>query len=95
MTDIHARLGAIEERNLRVTYDKAWETSWVRRGLIAGITYACAFILLNILGHDEAWKHAFVPVMGYLLSTLSLPAVKKIWIAQQEKQKGQSHVTIH
>ena len=87
MQDIEERLDAIEERNLRVSYDKAWETSWVRRGLIAGITYVCAFILLNILGHDGAWKHALVPVMGYLLSTFSLPPLKKMWIERKWKRK--------
>ena len=80
------RLEAVEQRNARVEFDKAWETSWIRRGLIAGITYICAIILLNILGHDGAWKHAFVPVMGYLLSTLTLPAAKKAWL--ERKRKG-------
>jgi len=80
MSNLEERLAAIEERNARVQTDKGWETSWTRRGLIAAITYICAIILLNILGHDGAWKHAFVPVMGYLLSTLTLPRVKKMWL---------------
>jgi hypothetical protein len=95
MPDIEQRLNAIEERNARVSADKAWETSWLRRGLIAGITYICAVILLNILGHDGAWKHALVPVMGYLLSTFSLPPIKKMWIERKMKDKGTSNVTIH
>jgi hypothetical protein len=96
MMDADARLSAIEERNMRVTHDKAWETSWVRRGLIMTITYMCAFILLNVLGHDGAWKHALVPVMGYLLSTLSLPPIKKIWLKRQiQKQESLKHVTVH
>ena len=80
MTDIEARIKIIEDRNLRVQADKAWEVSWFRRGLIAAVTYVCAFILLNIIGHEGAWKHAFVPVVGYILSTLSLPPIKAIWI---------------
>lgn len=94
MANVEDRLRAIEERNARVTHDKAWETSWARRGLISGTIYIFGFILLNILGHEGAWKHALVPVMGYLLSTLSLPAAKKIWIARQEKKKVRN-VTIH
>jgi len=86
MPDLEERIKVIEDRNNRVTYEKSWETSWARRGLIAGITYICAFILLNIVGHDGAWKHAFVPVMGYILSTLSLPPIKKIWIEHKMKQ---------
>jgi hypothetical protein len=77
---VAARLIAVEQRNSRVEADKAWETSWLRRGLIATITYGCAVILLTILGHQEAWLHATVPVMGYLLSTLSLLFAKRLWL---------------
>lgn len=87
MPSIENRLSAIEERNARVEADKGWETSWTRRCFVVAITYICAFILLNILGHDEAWQHAFVPVMGYVISTLSLPAVKAFWIHQLSKGK--------
>jgi hypothetical protein len=80
---IEERVAAIEERNNRVSNDKAWETSWVRRGLVAGVTYIFAFILLNILGHEGAWKHALVPVMGYLVSTFSLPPLKEFWIKRR------------
>jgi hypothetical protein len=87
MSDLEERIRIIEERNSRVGLDKAWEVSYVRRGLISGITYMCAVILLNVLGHEDAWKHATVPVMGYLLSTFSLPPIKKLWIEQRTKQK--------
>lgn len=90
------RLAAIEQRNQRVQADKAWETSWVRRGLIAAVTYLCGIILLSLLGHDGAWRHASVPVMGYLLSTLSLPPVKRIWMKRIfANAKETDNVTIH
>jgi hypothetical protein len=85
MLDLEERLHIIEARNTRVEYDKAWETSFIRRSLIAGITYGCSVILLSVMGHDGVLKHALVPVMGYLLSTFSLPPIKKLWI---EKQKA-------
>jgi hypothetical protein len=85
MPSVEERLEAVDRRNVRVESDKAWETSWTRRGLIAGITYLCAFILLNIVGHEGAWKHAFVPALGYLLSTLTLPTAKKIWLERRAK----------
>lgn len=84
MHDFSARLDAIEARNARVGADKAWETSWTRRGFIAGITYVCVAVLLTLLGHDGVFKHALVPVLGYLLSTLSLPLVKNLWLKQQK-----------
>ncbi len=88
MSDFETRLKAIEDRNLRVEADKGWETSWARRGTIAFITYICAIILLTILGHDGVWKHALVPAMGYVLSTLSLPFVKVWWQGQQNKDQS-------
>ncbi len=83
--DFSTRLEAIEARNRRVADDKAWETSWLRRGAIAGITYVCAIVLLTLLGHDAALLHALVPVMGYLLSTLSLPYIKSLWLKHHHK----------
>jgi preprotein translocase subunit SecF len=82
---VEDQLSAMTARNLRVEADKAWKTSWLRRGLIASITYVCAIVLLTMLGHDDVLKHALVPVMGYLLSTLSLPFVKAFWLKQQNR----------
>ncbi len=85
MPEIEDQLTTIRERNARVEADKAWEVSWLRRGLIAFVTYVCAVILLMILGHDGAFEHALVPVVGYLVSTLSLSPIKKIWIERRLK----------
>lgn len=71
---------ALLERNRRVEADKAWETSGLRRGIIAVITYVIVGFYLNILKVEHAWLHAFVPAGAYLLSTLSLVYVKRIWI---------------
>ncbi len=96
MRELEDRIRAIEERNDRVGSDKAWEVSWLRRGLIAGMTYVCGVILLIILGHEGALKHALVPVMGYLLSTFSLPTIKKLWLEKYFSQKKSvKNVTIH
>jgi len=39
MNDIEKRLNALEQRNKRVELDKAWETSWIRKGIIVILTY--------------------------------------------------------
>lgn len=79
-TTIEQRLEAIEQRNRAVTDDKAWETSWVRRGAIALITYVCACILFVwVLPAPNWYLAACVPVMGYLLSTLGLPWVRRFY----------------
>lgn len=73
-------LAAIKARNARVERDKAWETSWVRRGFIMGITYIIAASYMHVSGLGNALLGACVPVGGYLLSTLSLPVIKKLWV---------------
>jgi hypothetical protein len=78
--DIESRLAAIEARNARVDQDKAWETSITRRISIAVITYGVASgIFLFMLPSPNWYLAALVPVVGYLLSTLALPFLKKTW----------------
>lgn len=77
---LEERISAIESRNARVAVDKAWETSLTRKISIAGITYICASILfVYIIPTTEWYLAAFVPVMGYTLSTLGLPQIRKVW----------------
>jgi hypothetical protein len=74
------RISAIESRNQQVALDKAWERSFTRRLTIAAITYAttsCLFIW--VIPQDNWYIAAFVPTTGYILSTLSLPWLKKSW----------------
>jgi hypothetical protein len=85
--DLVARIVLIEARNQRVTIDKAWETSWTRRGVIAGLTYASVALLLAALNHPHVFTHSFIPVAGYLLSTLSLPFIKQVWSRRCQAHK--------
>lgn len=80
-------LKLIQERNARVEIDKAWETSKTRRGMIAGITYLVAGFYMSSLGANLPWLNAFIPVGGYLLSTLSLPKIKEIWLERLNGEK--------
>lgn len=70
----------IKERNKRVEKDKAWETSMVRKIFIALLTYlvvVCySFLIKNV---DNVFLSSLVPVIGFLLSTLSLRLIRKIW----------------
>lgn len=74
------KLEQIEDRNKRVELDKAWETSKVRRACIAFITYIIASCFMYRIGVSDPMINALVPTGGYLLSTLSLSFIKKIWI---------------
>jgi hypothetical protein len=69
----------IKARNKKVETDKAWETSWTRRIFIALATYFIAAFWLVLINDTSVWLKAFVPAGGYILSTLSLPFIKKWW----------------
>ena len=69
----------IKERNKRVEIDKAWEVSFTRRTFISVVTYVFAAWWLYIISEPNFYLKALVPVIGYLLSTLSLPVIKKYW----------------
>ncbi len=79
---MEAELEKINERNRRVENDKAWETSVTRRSVIAGITYSIAALFMYRIGVVDPLINALVPTGGYLLSTLSLPFIKKWWISK-------------
>ena len=76
---------AIQERNRRVELDKAWETSWTRRLIIAAMTYIIALLFLFKIDAAKPFLSALVPTGGYLLSTLSLGIVKEWWIKKYER----------
>lgn len=74
------------ERNARVEADKAWEQSYTRIGSIALVTYLCVALVLYIIGVEQFYISAVVPVVGYLLSTLSLPFLKEWWMGRYFKK---------
>ncbi len=77
--DIEKEIQLIKERNARVELDKFWETSWTRRIFISVATYVVAGIWLVLISEKYPWLKAFVPVLGYLLSTLSLSFLRDWW----------------
>lgn len=81
-TDIQA----IMERNKRVEIDKAWETSITRRGFIALLTYAITALLFWINDLPIPLLQALIPAAAYLVSTLSLPWLKKHWLKKKYKK---------
>ena len=85
MASLEERVEKIEARNKRVETDKAWEVSWVRRALIAIFTYLAIFLYLNAIAIPNAWLNAIVPTAGFLLSTLTLPFFKSLWVKYRRK----------
>ena len=76
----------IRRRNARVEADKAWETSNTRRGLIFVSTYIVVVLFLLMIGAEDAWVTALVPSGAYLLSTLTLPFAKELWLRKIYKK---------
>ncbi len=69
----------IKERNKRVEADKAWETSWARRLVIAAFTYAVIVLFFISAKLPDPFANAVVPTVAFILSTSSLPFFKEQW----------------
>ena len=78
--NIEREIKDLKKRNARVELDKKWETSWTRRGIILLLTFIVVLIY-NALIRSAAsvWLMSMVPVIGFLLSTLSIDFIRKIW----------------
>lgn len=66
-------------RNQRVETDKAWETSWTRKIIVALLTYGVIVIFFWTAKLPEPWLNAFVPTVAFLLSTSSITLLKRWW----------------
>lgn len=91
MEPLEARVAKIEERNKAVELDKAWETSRERKTLIVSFTYVVVGIFLQTIGVESPWVSAIVPVLAFLLSTLTVQALKKRWIERQRTTSASLH----
>ena len=84
-SELLRRIEKLEGRNRRVEADKAWETSWIRRGSIMLLTYAVVVFYLRFVVHISPWINALVPVIGFFLSTLTISLLKQKWVAKHSK----------
>ncbi|MFH1234434.1 MAG: hypothetical protein V1493_02375 [Candidatus Diapherotrites archaeon] len=82
---LEERVKRIEERNKKVESDKAWETSIFRRALLVLFTYLAIGIYLAAISVPEPWLNAIVPAVAFMLSTLTLPFFRKIWMENSRK----------
>lgn len=78
---IKARISEIENRNARVELEKAWELSLTRKFSILLLTFLSTALLFLCL--EAPWYNAIIPTLGFYLSTLSLPIIKKWWTKMQ------------
>jgi len=85
--ELKKEIDLIKDRNKRVEIDKKWETSLTRRGLLILFTYLAIGFYLQAINIPLAWLNAIVPAVAFLLSTLTMPFFKKIWIERVASQK--------
>ncbi len=78
--NLEDRILAIESRNTKVEQDKAWETSWTRRILLTIFTYLAVSIYLWSININRPWLNGLVPAVAFMISTLTMPWFKKLWL---------------
>ncbi|MBQ3298165.1 MAG: hypothetical protein IJG97_05175 [Bacilli bacterium] len=84
MKELEKEIEQIKKRNKRVEKDKAWETSLTRKITIAILTYLVVVLYSYFISKvSNVFLTSLVPVIGFVLSTLSLNAIRKIWEKKQ------------
>ena len=83
MDNLEQKIQQIEERNKKVEADKAWETSWTRRLLLTAFTYLAIGVYLWAIEISQPWLNAIVPAGAFMLSTLTMPFFKKLWLRKK------------
>lgn len=78
--NIEKEIREIKERNRNVEADKAWETSYARRSLLMAFTYLAIGVYLWAIQIPKPWLNAIVPAVAFMLSTLTLPFFKGLWV---------------
>ena len=80
LQSLQKEINQIKKRNRMVEANKAWETSYTRRFLLIIFTYLSIGFYLQAISIKDPWLNAVVPSFGFLLSTLTLPFFKTLWI---------------
>ena len=65
MENLEQRVQKIENRNEKVETDKAWETSFARKVLIAVLTYIVIVLFFFFAKLPKPFLNAIVPTLGF------------------------------
>ncbi|MDP7179964.1 MAG: hypothetical protein QF824_01730 [Candidatus Woesearchaeota archaeon] len=85
LKQLEQEVGKLKQRNMDVESNKGWETSWTRRSLLMLFTYLAIGFYLYVIEVSNPWLNAIVPAFAFMLSTLSLPFFKKLWLKRVKK----------
>lgn len=80
MEHLEFEIKKIQQRNFKVEADKAWETSIQRKMSVAAITYIIVLLVMYFLDFEDIFFGAIIPTAWYLLSTLGVNSIKKIYV---------------
>lgn len=84
ITELRKEIELIKKRNASVETDKEWERSYLRRALVAIFTYLAISLYMWAVAIDRPFLNAIVPTVGFMLSTLTLPWFKKMWVKRNK-----------
>ena len=85
LKELKKEIENIKTRNKRVEADKAWETSWTRRIMITILTYIVIVIFFYVANLPKPFVNSIIPALAFLVSTLTLSLIKKLWLKKQSK----------
>jgi len=80
LNNLDREIAKIKNRNKKVELDKTWEISWTRKICIAIFTYIVIGLFMASISVTKPWLNAIIPTMGFILSTMSLPFIKNVWL---------------
>jgi hypothetical protein len=83
LNHLEEELRQIRERNRRVELDKAWEVSTFRVVLLLLMTYVATAVTFWLIATPAPFLNALIPAVAYVLSTRTIPVVKRWWIERR------------
>lgn len=86
ISNLEKEIDEIKKRNRNVEMDKAWETSGSRKIILFVLTFLAIGLYLQAIQIPNPWLNAIVPALGFLLSTLTLPFFKNLWLKFNNKK---------
>lgn len=84
LEELQNEIEEIKKRNQRVAADKAWETSWTRKIVVAVFTYLVVVIFFFFAHLPKPLINAIVPAGAFIVSTLTVSILKKWWLKKQK-----------
>lgn len=86
--EVEKEISLLKKRNERVEADKAWERSFFRVISIALLTYVTVLFALYLMRVPTPLLNALIPPIGYILSTQSLPFIKRWWVKKFHRSEA-------